>query len=108
MSSGDLTLGVSDQCQLLEQILQRMLSKETIAVPQQCDKHEIKAHLEKLKQYFKVSGISKDETRIIVLFNSLADEMRFELCGQLDFKEHENDQWIEKNYLNCSIPKSLK
>ena len=106
MSSGDLTLGVSEQCQLLEQILQRLLSKETIAVPQQCDKHEIKAHLEKLKQYFQVSGISKDETKIIILFNSLADEIRFELCGQLDFKEHENDyQWIEKKLLELFHPK---
>ena len=91
MSSGDTTLGVSEQCQLLEHILQKLLNKETIAVPQHCDKNEIKSHLERLQQYFKVSGITKDETKIIILFNSVTDEMRFELCGQLDFKDHEDD-----------------
>lgn len=106
MSSGDITLGVSEQCQLLEHILQKLLNKDTIAVPQQCDKNEIKAHLERLQQYFKVSGITKDETKIIILFNSLADEMRFELCGQLDFKDHEDDyQWIEKKLLELFHPK---
>ena len=107
MPSGDATLGVSEQCEMLEKLLHRLLHKDSINIPNQLEKHDdIKAHLEKLRQYFKVSGITKDETMLITLFNTLNDEMRFELCGQLEFKDHEDDYaWIENKLLELFKPK---
>jgi len=107
MSSGDTILGVSEQCELLEKLLHRLLNKDAINTPSQLEKQDdIKTHLEKLRQYFKVSGITKDETRLIILFNTLNDEMRFELCGQLEFMDHENDYvWIENKLLELFKPK---
>lgn len=106
MSSGDGTLGVSEQFKLLESLLQKLMHKETLSTPQLTDKKDIKSHLEKMKQYFKVCGVSAPETKITILFNTLSDDMRFELCGALEFKAHENDYaWIEKKLLELFSPK---
>ena len=106
MSSGNATLGVSEQFKLLESLLQHLLHKNALTTPQLCEKKDIKSHLEKMNQYFKVCGLSAQETKIAILFNTLADDMRFELCGALEFKDHENDySWIEKRLLEMFTPK---
>ena len=106
------THGVSEQCQLLETLLQRLLNKDIIGLnaPENCEKPDnIKPHLDKLRQYFKVKGICNDECKVIILFNTLPEEMKFELCGQLEFNSHENDyMWIEKKLLELFNPKETK
>ena len=106
------THGVGEQCQLLESLLQRLLSNDIIGMntPENCEKPEnIKSHLNKLHQYFRVKGISDEECKVIILFNTLPEEMKFELCGQLEFNSHENDfTWIEKKLLELFNPKESK
>lgn len=104
--SGDVTLGVSEQVRLLEGILKKLLNKDAMPAPQQCEKSAVKLHLENLRHYFKASGMTDNESKIITLFNTLSDEMRFELCGQLQFKDHENDyEWIERKLMDLFHPK---
>ena len=110
MSSENATHGVSEhQCKLLETLLQRFLNKDIIGLntPENCEKPEnIKAHLDKLQQYFKLKGVSDDECKVILLFNTLPEEMKFELCGQLEFNCYENDYtWIESKLLESFNPK---
>ena len=111
MSSGDLssTLGVSEQFKLLESLLQQLLHKDALTTPQLSEKKDIKSHLEKMSQYFKVCGIVTEETKIAVLFNTLTDDMRFELCGALEFEDHESDySWIENKLLTMFSPKETE
>lgn len=106
MSSGDTTHGVGEQFKLLESLLQQLLQKDAITPPQITNKKDIKTHLEKVGQYFKVCGITTEESKIAILFNTLSDDMRFELCGALEFKAHENDYpWIENKLLELFNPK---
>ena len=109
MSSGDATLGVAKQFELLEKLVQKLVNKEAMATPQLGDKKEIRYHLEKMDQYFRMCGISAPETKIIILFNTLSDDMRFELCGVLEFKDHKDDYpWIRKKLLELFSPKETE
>ena len=107
--TGDPSLGVGEQFKLLENLLQRVLRKDILTTPQLNEKNDIKSHLDKMRQYFNMCGISAEETKITLLFNTLMDDMRFELCGALEFKAHENDyDWIEKKLLELFCPKETE
>lgn len=107
MPSGDITSGVREQDRLLETLLQKLINRDTHGVPQSCGRNDnIKTHIEKIEQYFKACGISNEESKITILLNSLTDEMRFELCCMIDFKDNENSyQWIKDKLLVLFHPK---
>lgn len=105
-TKGDPTLGASEQFKLLESLLQQVLHKDVLATPAIAHKRDIKQHLEKLEQYFRMCGIVSEETKIAILFNSLLDDMRYELCGALEFKAHEdNYSWIADKLMDMFCPK---
>lgn len=100
------TLGVSEQCKILESLLEKLLHKDAISAPQLAEKSEIKEHLEKLQRYFKACSINSEETKIGVLLNTLTEEVRLELCGILEFEENNNDyNWIEQKLIHLFHPK---
>lgn len=107
MPSGDITSGVREQDKLLESLLQKLIQKDTLGVPQPCSKNDnIKTHIEKIEQYFKACGISNEESKITILLNSLTDEMRFELCCMIEFKDNEDSYpWIKEKLLELFHPK---
>lgn len=101
------TLGAGEQLKLLENIIQKLLFRDVVAQPQQCSSPtEIKSHIEKLNQYYKLAKITNDEHKIAILLNSITEDMRMELCCQIDFSDHEDDlNWIEQKLLNIFHPK---
>lgn len=104
------TLGVVGIEKQLEVILSRILNKDAVGVPKQCAKNDdIKSHLMHINDYIRACGIEKTDTKIAILFNSLCEEMRDELCGLLEFSKHENDyEWIAKTLLELFQPKETE
>lgn len=112
MSSGDendnnTTLGVAEQLRLLEEVIQKLLYRDLVAQPQQCQKPaDIKAHLDGLDKFFNLSKINNDDQKIAILFNTITEEMRLEICCQLEFHAHQNDyKWIEGKLKDLFHPK---
>ena len=101
------TLGVAEQLKMLENILQKILLKEMVTQPQQCaEASEIKSHIERLDKFFNLSKITDDEQKSAILLNTITDDMRMELCCQLDYEGNENDfEWMKKKLLSFFQPK---
>ena len=101
------TLGAGEQLKLLENIIQKLLFRDVVAQPQQCSgPTEVKVHLERLQQYFNLAKINSNEQKIAILLNSITEDMRMELCCQLDYTAHEDDfDWIEQKLLSLFHPK---
>ena len=106
-TSGDTTLGVVEQLRLLENILQKLMFKETVGTPARYEMNgNIKDHISKIDDYLDTCEIKGDHARIAVLFNSLPDEVRFELCGVLEFEDNGDDYaWITKKLIELFHPK---
>ena len=106
-NSGDTTLGVEEQTKLLENILQRLMFKETVGTPSKFEINgNMKEHIMKIDEYLHTCEIKGDHSRIAVLFNSLPDEVRFEVCGVLEFEENGDDYaWIKRKLVELFHPK---
>lgn len=105
------TLGVASRIEKqLETILSRILNKDAVGAPRQCKRNDdIKSHLMHIKDYLHASGIEQAGAKIAILFNSLDEEMRDELCGLLEFSKHENDyDWITNKLLELFQPKETQ
>jgi hypothetical protein len=109
MSSGDssATLGVGEQLKVLEGIIQTLIFRDLVTPPQQCNKaEEIKAHFEQLEKFYRLSKISSEENKVSILFNTITEDMRLEICCQVDFEAHENDyEWIKRKLIELFHPK---
>ena len=113
MSAGDTstsTLGVVGIEKQLQVILSRILNKDAVGIPKRCSKNDdIKSHLEHINDYLRACGIEEADAKIVILFNSLCEEMRDELCGLLEISKHENDfEWISKTLLQLFQPKETE
>lgn len=106
----DTTSGVNEQTRTLESILQRLIYKDTFRLPKTYDGTEsIKEHLSKVEDYFRACGITNEETKIAILFNSLSDDSRWELCGLLEFSSHKDDyRWIKDKLTKLFESKETK
>jgi hypothetical protein len=104
------TLGVASIEKQLETILSRVLNKDAVGAPKQCTRNDdIKSHLKHVKDYLRACGIEQPDAKIAILFNSLDEEMRDELCGLLEFSKHENDyDWITNKLLELFQPKETQ
>ena len=80
--AGDATLGAANIETKMETILTRILHKDILGSPKECSKEDdMKTHLKKINEYIKTYGIENEDAKIAILFNSLCEEMRDELCG---------------------------
>ena len=104
------TLGVTSLEKQLETILTRILNKDAVGIPKTCEKNDdIKAHLIHINNYLRACGIEQDEAKIAILFNTLCEEMRDELCGLLDFSSNrDNYNWISRKLLELFQPKETE
>jgi len=70
------------------------------AFPQLAKPTDIKAHLEGLEHFYKIRKILDNETKVSLLFNSILEEMRFEIFCQLDFEANKsNYEWIKNKLI---------
>ena len=107
MTSPITTSGVAESTKLLESLFQRILYKDVVGLPRQCEVGEdIKRHLCKMEQYFRNCGMVESETKATVLLNSISEDMQMELCGLLDFHSHQDEyEWIAKRLIDLYHPK---
>ena len=69
----------------------------------------MKEYLEHIDNYLHACSIKQADAKIAILFNSLCEEMRDELCGLLEFSRHENEyEWITEKLLELFQPKETE
>ena len=107
MPSGDITVGVSEQLKLLEEVVHKLIFRDLVTPPQQCTKAaEIKSHLEDLEKFFKLSKIPNGENKVAILFNTITEDMRLEICCQVEFDANQNNyEWIKRKLIELFHPK---
>jgi len=108
-AAGSATLGVADMDKL-ERILSRILQKDIMGPPKECARSDdVKTHLKKINEYIKTCGIDNQDAKVAILFNSLCEDMRDELCGLLEFSDHQNDfHWISKKLMELFQPRETQ
>ena len=106
-SAPSATPGVAKQDKILESILQRLLFRDTFGIPKQCGVgDDIQSHLRKIDNYLTSCGIDNPEAQATILLNSISDDLQLELCGLIDFKDHEDDYgWLSGKLLELFQPK---
>ena len=99
MASGDMILGVNEQLKLLEEIMNKLLFRDLVTTQSpQCSKPtNIKTHLEEMERFYKSRKITDNDTKVSMLFNTISEDMRLEICCQRDFENNEtNYEWLKK------------